>query len=275
MRSKELKISRSILTLILRFSLALLTLTHALLTLLFLASFTGHEKTFELPDTSVVTVHNQLIRVPELMLDPWVDGRDITSIPELCVKSVNDCDADLHKELFDNVVLSGGSTAFPNFRLQMEQKLQRLTHHAVVVQSFNDPYPSDLYMHQMNMATLCPASPASFLSHHIRQKIASYLPVHCFHPLAAHCMAGLKYKALPVPTIAALPPNADILESCWPYDHGVKGLVGDFFARGGPVPSAWLGGSILTSLSTFDHMWINSQTQYGATPPTVGYVSAS
>merc|ERR1712184_230415 len=33
-------------------------------------NFAGKEKTFELPDMSVVTVHNQIIRCPELMFNP-------------------------------------------------------------------------------------------------------------------------------------------------------------------------------------------------------------
>ena len=40
-------------------------------------NFGGKEQAFELPDMSVVTVHNQLIRVPELMFKPWLDGNEV------------------------------------------------------------------------------------------------------------------------------------------------------------------------------------------------------
>ena len=39
--------------------------------------------------------------------------------------------------------------------------------------------------------------------------------------------------------------------------------------------SAWIGGSILSELSTFDHSWITSTSAPDANPPIVGYVSLS
>ena len=35
--------------------------------------------------------------------------------------------------------------------------------------------------------------------------------------------------------------------------------------------SVWLGGSILASLSTFDRMWINRESNPEAQPPIMGY----
>ena len=49
-------------------------------------NFAGKEKVFELPDMSVVTVHNQLIRCPELMFKPWLHGKEMSD-PSLCYDS--------------------------------------------------------------------------------------------------------------------------------------------------------------------------------------------
>merc|ERR1712226_1092264 len=66
------------------------------------------EKQFEMPDGTVVTVHNQMIRCPELMFKPSLDGKEMMGLHELTKKTVNDCDLDVRKDLLGNVVMSGG-----------------------------------------------------------------------------------------------------------------------------------------------------------------------
>ena len=69
---------------------------------------------------------------------------------------MGDCDVDMQEELFGtcNVVLSGGSTCFLNFKARMQHELQQLTHRSAInVDSFNDPRPvRQSMMHPMIMA---------------------------------------------------------------------------------------------------------------------------
>merc|ERR1712167_373223 len=85
-------------------------------------NFAGKEKVFEMPDGTVVTVHNQMIRCPELMFKPSLDGKEMMGLHELTNKTVQDCDLDVRKDLLGNVVMSGGTTMFPGMpeRLQAE-----------------------------------------------------------------------------------------------------------------------------------------------------------
>merc|ERR1712031_16404 len=69
-------------------------------------NFAGKEKQFELPDMSVVTVHNQIIRCPELMFKPSMDGKEMMGLHELAKKTVDDCDLDVRKDLLMNIVMS-------------------------------------------------------------------------------------------------------------------------------------------------------------------------
>merc|ERR1711966_426659 len=80
------------------------------------------EKLFELPDMSIVTVHNQIIRCPELMFKPSLDGKEMMGLHELAKKTIDDCDLDVRKDLLINIVMSGGTPMFPNMpeRLQAE-----------------------------------------------------------------------------------------------------------------------------------------------------------
>merc|ERR1712159_894952 len=141
-------------------------------------NFAGKEKQFEMPDGTVVTVHNQMIRCPELMFKPSLDGKEMMGLHELTKKTVNDCDLDVRKDLLGNVVMSGGMTMFPNMPERLQTELQQLVPEAT------------------------------------------------------------KVKVI-------APPER--------------------------MTSVWIGGSILSSLSTFARMWICRESDPDATPPIVGY----
>jgi len=102
-------------------------------------AFAGKEKQFEMPDGTVVTVHNQMIRCPELMFRPSLDGKEMMGLHELTKKTVNDCDLDVRKDLLGNVVMSGGTTMFPNMPERLQAELQGLVPEATKVKVIAPP----------------------------------------------------------------------------------------------------------------------------------------
>lgn len=48
--------------------------------------------------------------MPELLFDPEIIGQEYAGVHQVVVDSINRVDMDLRKNLFSNVVLSGGST---------------------------------------------------------------------------------------------------------------------------------------------------------------------
>ena len=46
----------------------------------------------------------------------------------MCYNSIMKCDLDIRKELFSNIVLSGGSTLFPGFAERMLKEMTALAH---------------------------------------------------------------------------------------------------------------------------------------------------
>merc|ERR1712006_51942 len=52
---------------------------------------------------SIVTVHNQIIRCPELMFKPSLDGKEMMGLHELTKKTIDNCDLDVRKDLRANV----------------------------------------------------------------------------------------------------------------------------------------------------------------------------
>ena len=87
---------------------------------------------FEMPDGSFITLDTELFQIPELMFQPnllknddpdhRVHREETLGLHQLAAQSVSSCDLDIRKDLLQNIVLSGGTTMFPNMpeRLQAE-----------------------------------------------------------------------------------------------------------------------------------------------------------
>jgi len=80
------------------------------------------EKNYELPDGRVITVGAERFRCAEVLFKPELVGKEDTGIHRLTFDSIMACDVDIRRDLYNNIVLSGGSTMFPglNERLGAE-----------------------------------------------------------------------------------------------------------------------------------------------------------
>jgi len=84
------------------------------------------EKTYELPDGQVLTIGNERFRCPEVLFNPSIIGREAVGIHDTCFNSIMRCDLDIRKDLYMNIVLSGGTTMFPGIADRMSKELTAL-----------------------------------------------------------------------------------------------------------------------------------------------------
>ena len=70
------------------------------------------EKNYELPDGRKILIGNERFRCPEILFTPSLAGHDLEGVHKYCFDSVMKCDNDVRKDLFANIILSGGSTLF-------------------------------------------------------------------------------------------------------------------------------------------------------------------
>jgi actin len=82
------------------------------------------EKNYELPDGNVVTIGNERFRCPEVLFKPSFIGLEQDGIHILTFSSIMKCDVDIRKDLYNNIVMSGGSTMFSQIDERMKKEME-------------------------------------------------------------------------------------------------------------------------------------------------------
>jgi len=90
------------------------------------ADSSDKEKTYELPDGNIITVGNERFRCPEVLFQPSFIGKEASGIHDTTFQSIMKCDVDIRKDLYANVVLSGGTTMFQGIGERMTKELTAL-----------------------------------------------------------------------------------------------------------------------------------------------------
>jgi len=81
---------------------------------------------FELPDGQVITVDDARFRCPELLFQPQFIGKEADGIHKTTYGTIMACDVDIRKDLYANVVCSGGSTMYPGINKRLTKELTSL-----------------------------------------------------------------------------------------------------------------------------------------------------
>jgi len=100
---------------------------------------TDLDKQYELPDGKVITIGNERFRCPEVLFKPNLIGKESAGIHKLTYDSIQKCDIDIRKDLYTNVVLSGGTTMFPGIDERLNKEITDLAPAAVKVKIVAPP----------------------------------------------------------------------------------------------------------------------------------------
>eukprot|EP01024_Parvocaulis_polyphysoides_P067690 TRINITY_DN811_c0_g1_i2.p2 TRINITY_DN811_c0_g1~~TRINITY_DN811_c0_g1_i2.p2 ORF type:complete len:410 (-),score=55.91 TRINITY_DN811_c0_g1_i2:244-1374(-) len=97
------------------------------------------EQQYELPDGQMIVVANERFRCPEVLFQPGIIGMEAVGIHETTFNSIMKCDVDIRKELYGNVVLSGGTTMFPGIAERMNKEVTALAPQSMKVKVVAPP----------------------------------------------------------------------------------------------------------------------------------------
>lgn len=81
------------------------------------------EKSYELPDGQVITIGNERFRCPEALFQPALLGQEQVGIHETTYNSIMKCDLDIRKDLYGNIVMSGGTTMYSGISDRMQKEV--------------------------------------------------------------------------------------------------------------------------------------------------------
>jgi len=85
-----------------------------------------NEEIYVLPDGNTITVGAERFRCAEVLFQPSLMGREASGIHETTFQSIMRCDVDIRKDLYRNVVLSGGTTLLAGIEKRMTAELTAL-----------------------------------------------------------------------------------------------------------------------------------------------------
>jgi len=84
------------------------------------------EKSYELPDGNVITIGNERFRCPEVLFQPSLIGKEADGIALTMFSTIMKCDVDIRKDLYANIVLSGGTTMFSQIADRLTKEITSL-----------------------------------------------------------------------------------------------------------------------------------------------------
>jgi actin-related protein len=97
------------------------------------------EKQYELPDGQFVTVGTERFRCPEVLFKPNLIGKEDEGIHQLTMSSITKCDIDIRKDLYSNIVMSGGTTMFPGVDARLAKEMTALAPQSMQIKVIAPP----------------------------------------------------------------------------------------------------------------------------------------
>eukprot|EP01084_Bolivina_argentea_P168257 291836_1 len=81
---------------------------------------------YELPDGKVITINSERFICSEILFKPALIGKDMKGIHELANESVIQCSKDIRKELYENIVLAGGTSMLPGIDKRLNNEINNV-----------------------------------------------------------------------------------------------------------------------------------------------------
>ncbi|KAG8907780.1 Actin-2 [Tulasnella sp. 403] len=99
----------------------------------------GRWEDFRLPDGNSIQLSSERFRAPEILFNPELVGQEYPGVHQVIVDSITRVDMDLRKNLYSNIVLSGGSTLCKGFGDRLLNETKKLAIKELKIKIFAPP----------------------------------------------------------------------------------------------------------------------------------------
>jgi actin-related protein len=83
-------------------------------------------RNYTLPDGNAITLNDVMYETPEVLFNPGLIGKEMLGVHEAVNDSIMKSDINIRKDLYSNIVLSGGTTMIKDFDKKLEHELQSI-----------------------------------------------------------------------------------------------------------------------------------------------------
>jgi len=85
-------------------------------------------KLYTLPDGQSITVNSPRFMAAEALFNPDLikEGDNIMGIHEMAFAAIQDCNIDIRSEIYNNVLLSGGSSLYNGLTERLEKEIESM-----------------------------------------------------------------------------------------------------------------------------------------------------
>ncbi|EFC47817.1 predicted protein, partial [Naegleria gruberi] len=97
------------------------------------------EISYELPDGNIIALGSERYKTSEILFQPNLIGMEVGGIHENIFTSIRKSDLDIRKELYSNIILSGGSTLFNGIVERLDNELRELSHSSMNIRIIAPP----------------------------------------------------------------------------------------------------------------------------------------
>jgi len=91
----------------------------------------AQSKDYELPDGKILSIGHERTKCPEALFKPNMIGIEGDGVSKMTDTSIRGCDIDIRKDLYSNIILSGGTSLFPNLEVRMQKDIDSMTRPAI------------------------------------------------------------------------------------------------------------------------------------------------
>ena len=81
---------------------------------------------YELPDGNKIELKEERIKCPEILFNPGIINKQEKNISRNCYEAIEKCDIDIKKEIYNCIVLSGGSSIFQGLEERFIKEIKNL-----------------------------------------------------------------------------------------------------------------------------------------------------